>query len=174
MKKRKHLLLTCTGLVALSLACGAGRAEPAIKTLPTLTATVGPIEAATEPPILATEPATLEPVVIPPTETFTPEPSPIPPTDTPVPPPPPTTAPEALPATPLPPQPGPASACPQGCEAASPGCEIKGNINREGEKIYHVPGGRDYDKTEIDPSKSERWFCSPDEAVANGWRASQR
>ena len=51
---------------------------------------------------------------------------------------------------------------------------IKGNINREGEKIYHIPGQRDYDKTIIDTSKGERWFYSEEEAVAAGWRRAKR
>jgi len=66
------------------------------------------------------------------------------------------------------------SSCPQGCEASSPGCEIKGNINGDGEKIYHEPGFRDYNKTKIDPSKGERWFCTSAEAVSNGWRAAMQ
>ncbi len=31
-------------------------------------------------------------------------------------------------------------------------CEVKGNINRKGERIYHMPGGRWYDQTRIDPT----------------------
>jgi endonuclease YncB( thermonuclease family) len=48
---------------------------------------------------------------------------------------------------------------------------IKGNINREGERIYHVPGSRSYDETVIDESKGERWFCTEEEARRAGWRA---
>lgn len=56
--------------------------------------------------------------------------------------------------------------------ATKPGrCSIKGNINREGEKIYHVPGSKYYDDTVITPDTGERWFCSVDEAVMAGWRA---
>jgi endonuclease YncB( thermonuclease family) len=51
-----------------------------------------------------------------------------------------------------------------------PGCRIKGNISGSGERIYHVPGGRDYDRTQINPAKGERWFCSEMEAQAAGWR----
>lgn len=51
-------------------------------------------------------------------------------------------------------------------------CQIKGNINRNGERIYHVPGARDYGPTRIDESKGERWFCSEDEALKAGWRSS--
>ncbi|XAS78120.1 thermonuclease family protein [Dermatophilaceae bacterium Sec6.4] len=52
-------------------------------------------------------------------------------------------------------------------------CIIKGNISSKGEKIYHVPGGRSYDKTKITLSKGERWFCSESDAVAAGWRAAR-
>lgn len=52
-------------------------------------------------------------------------------------------------------------------------CIIKGNISSLGEKIYHMPGQKYYDKTVIDKSKGERWFCSEEEAVAAGWRKSK-
>lgn len=51
-------------------------------------------------------------------------------------------------------------------------CRIKGNIGSKGDRIYHVPGGRFYDRTQIDESKGERWFCSEDEAKAAKWRRS--
>lgn len=50
------------------------------------------------------------------------------------------------------------------------GCDIKGNISGNG-KIYHLPGSADYDRTRIDESRGERWFCSEAEAQAAGWRA---
>ncbi len=53
-------------------------------------------------------------------------------------------------------------------------CRIKGNINRKGERIYHVPGGQWYDRTRIDPAKGERWFCTEAEARAAGWRTEKR
>ena len=49
-------------------------------------------------------------------------------------------------------------------------CQIKGNINRKGDRIYHLPRSRDYDRTVISPSSGERMFCSEDEAKAAGWR----
>ncbi len=48
-------------------------------------------------------------------------------------------------------------------------CLIKGNITRGG-NIYHMPWDRWYDKTRIETSKGERWFCSEAEATAAGWR----
>lgn len=55
--------------------------------------------------------------------------------------------------------------------SAPPGaCRIKGNINAEGTRIYHVPGSRWYDRTRVDESRGQRWFCSEAEARAAGWR----
>ena len=64
------------------------------------------------------------------------------------------------------------SLCPQGCATPPPGCSIKGNISASGEKIYHMPGQKYYADTVISPDKGERWFCTEDEARANGWRKS--
>lgn len=50
-------------------------------------------------------------------------------------------------------------------------CVIKGNISQKTkEKIYHVPGCASYNKTVINETQGERWFCSEEEAVAAGWR----
>lgn len=57
---------------------------------------------------------------------------------------------------------------------SSQGCLIKGNINREGEHIYHQPGQQHYDDTKINESYGERWFCTPEDAEAAGWRAARR
>ncbi len=52
---------------------------------------------------------------------------------------------------------------------------IKGNIStNSGEKIYHVPGGSFYEQTVIDEAAGERWFCAESDAIAAGWRISQR
>ena len=63
--------------------------------------------------------------------------------------------------------------CPTGCTFHPDGCDIKGNISiSSGEKIYHVPGGTFYDETVIRPEYGERWFCTEQEAINNGWRKS--
>ena len=62
----------------------------------------------------------------------------------------------------------------QGAANENQPCRIKGNISRGGEWIYHVPGGRWYDRTKISPSKGERWFCSEEEAQAAGWRRARQ
>lgn len=51
-----------------------------------------------------------------------------------------------------------------------PGCVIKGNVSRRGERIYHLPGDRHYERTRIDTAAGERWFCSEAEAGRAGWR----
>ena len=53
-------------------------------------------------------------------------------------------------------------------------CAIKGNISRKGDRIYHVPEGRDYAGVVIDEKAGERMFCSEAEAQAAGWRALRR
>ena len=45
---------------------------------------------------------------------------------------------------------------------------IKGNVNREGEKIYHLPAQAGYDRVE-----AEQVFATEDEAQAAGFRRSQ-
>lgn len=55
-----------------------------------------------------------------------------------------------------------------------PACPIKGNINRRGDRIYHVPGQADYARTVIDTAAGERWFCSHEQARAAGWRPAAR
>lgn len=55
--------------------------------------------------------------------------------------------------------------------AAGSDCLIKGNINRQGDRIFHVPGSRSYTQTRIDESRGERWFCSEQQALSAGWRA---
>lgn len=52
---------------------------------------------------------------------------------------------------------------------------IKGNISQStGEKIYHVPGQEFYDRTVIDETSGERWFCTEAEALDAGWRKALR
>jgi len=57
---------------------------------------------------------------------------------------------------------------------AAQNCNIKGNVNTQGERIYHVPGQKYYNDTRISASHGERWFCSEAEARAAGWRKSRR
>ncbi|MDC9808515.1 succinoglycan biosynthesis protein exoi [Rhizobium binxianense] len=61
-----------------------------------------------------------------------------------------------------------------GSRGSGQSCKIKGNISiGTGERIFHVPGQRYYEQTEISPKYGERWFCSEFEAWAAGWRKSK-
>lgn len=54
-------------------------------------------------------------------------------------------------------------------------CVIKGNISiSTGDKLYHLPGMEDYERTIIHPEKGERWFCTEAEAIENGWRKAPK
>lgn len=52
-------------------------------------------------------------------------------------------------------------------------CDIKGNINSKGEHVYHTCASPWYERTRIDESKGERWFCSEEEARQAGWRCAK-
>ena len=54
------------------------------------------------------------------------------------------------------------------------GCPIKGNIARDGERIYHTPWSPWYGRTKISEGKGERWFCDEGAAQAAGWRAAEK
>jgi endonuclease YncB( thermonuclease family) len=55
-----------------------------------------------------------------------------------------------------------------------PNCVIKANMNRSGECIFHVPGGRFYDRLRMESRAGRRWFCTESEAEAAGCRHSKR
>jgi phosphatidylserine/phosphatidylglycerophosphate/cardiolipin synthase-like enzyme len=57
----------------------------------------------------------------------------------------------------------------KGQPAPSLNCAIKGNISAKGERIYHLPGSRNYARVAMN-GPDERWFCSEPEAKAAGWR----
>ena len=99
------------------------------------------------------------------------QPPPPPPLSPPPPPPPPQPPVAPQPAPSQPSAPPAAGGCPTGCVEQRPGCAIKGNVNARGERIYHVPGSTYYDRTSVRPEEGDRWFCTPAEAEANGFRA---
>lgn len=52
----------------------------------------------------------------------------------------------------------------------APPCDVvKGNISKDGRKLYHVAGMANYNQVKIDESAGERFFCSAAEAEAAGW-----
>lgn len=52
-------------------------------------------------------------------------------------------------------------------------CSIKGNVNRQGDRIYFLPGNSTYGKVKMDKGLGERWFCTEEEAEAAGWRKNR-
>jgi endonuclease YncB( thermonuclease family) len=58
--------------------------------------------------------------------------------------------------------------------APSPDCTIKGNVNRTGERIYHLQNQQFYARIKMDVGGGKRWFCTPEEAEAAGWRRALR
>lgn len=57
---------------------------------------------------------------------------------------------------------------------SKPECLIKGNISSKGDRVYHKTDDFHYDRTKIDLSRGEKWFCSITEAEKAGWRAPIR
>lgn len=49
-------------------------------------------------------------------------------------------------------------------------CNIKGDVNASGDRIYHRPGAHTFRPTRVDRSRGETWFCSEAEAEAAGFR----
>jgi endonuclease YncB( thermonuclease family) len=49
-------------------------------------------------------------------------------------------------------------------------CAIKGNVSRDGARIYHLPGQPSYARTRVDPARGEAWFCDEAAARAAGFR----
>lgn len=61
--------------------------------------------------------------------------------------------------------------CPQGCVVPPEGCLIKGNTGRTGVKYYIVPENlRYYNDVIVDTELGDRWFCTEQEARANGYQ----
>lgn len=76
---------------------------------------------------------------------------------------------QAWQSTPLPPSPQNSST-----QAQRDRCPIKGNVNRRGERIYHMPWQRDYRRIVMNERRGKQWFCSENEALAAGWRPAIR
>ena len=49
-------------------------------------------------------------------------------------------------------------------------CDIKGDVDNDGDKIYHIIGQQMYDATVVNPKQGETWFCSYEEAETAGWK----
>ena len=54
-------------------------------------------------------------------------------------------------------------------ELRKEGVQIKGNITRDGQKVYYTPSNPYYDMVKIDKKKGEKWFLTEQEAIDSGW-----
>lgn len=61
----------------------------------------------------------------------------------------------------------------EGQRPPSAQCLNKGNISSGG-RIYHMPNQQNYERTRIDITAGEHWFCSEAEAKASGWRRAKQ
>ncbi len=57
--------------------------------------------------------------------------------------------------------------------SAPQGCPIKGQVSG-GAKLYLLPWSPDYARVRVSKSRGDRWFCSEEEAIAAGWRPTER
>lgn len=60
------------------------------------------------------------------------------------------------------------------CSQLNKKCVIKGNFREaDNTKVYSLPNCYNYDKTIVDPTGRDKWFCSEAEAVAAGFVKSK-
>lgn len=59
-------------------------------------------------------------------------------------------------------------------EAPQQDCQIKMNIGSDGQKIFHIPSGAYYSRVRIDLDRGEGYACTEGQAVAEGFRRSER
>jgi len=59
----------------------------------------------------------------------------------------------------------------QKASAGAPdGCPIKGRALRSRGKVYLLPWSSSYDRFRVRQTRGDRWFCSEDEALREGWQ----
>lgn len=53
------------------------------------------------------------------------------------------------------------------------GCLVKGNLDKNDHRWYHLPDFRHYDQIVINPEESDRWFCTEAEAIEAGFKKAR-
>lgn len=53
-------------------------------------------------------------------------------------------------------------------------CLIKGNLDRNDKRFYHLPEFRHYNKTEVGLKNGDRWFCTEAEAKKAGFKPARK
>ncbi len=51
-------------------------------------------------------------------------------------------------------------------------CIIKGNLNRDNERVYFLPRCPNYNRVKVDPRRGEGWYCSEKDAEKAGFEFS--
>ena len=49
-------------------------------------------------------------------------------------------------------------------------CSVKGNLDRNDKRYYHLPGFKYYEATQMNPEHGDRWFCSEEDAQKAGFK----
>ena len=52
-------------------------------------------------------------------------------------------------------------------------CAIKGNVDRNDKRWYHLPEFRHYDQTEMNLDHGDRWFCTEEQAIKAGFERAR-
>ncbi|OGK64525.1 hypothetical protein A2313_04735 [Candidatus Roizmanbacteria bacterium RIFOXYB2_FULL_41_10] len=53
------------------------------------------------------------------------------------------------------------------------GCLIKGNLDPNDRRFYHLPGFRHYSQIVMNLDKGDRWFCTEPDAIAAGFKRAR-
>lgn len=49
-------------------------------------------------------------------------------------------------------------------------CLVKGNLDRNDKRYYHLPGFKYYNQTQVNLDHGDKWFCSEEEAIKAGFK----
>jgi micrococcal nuclease len=58
-------------------------------------------------------------------------------------------------------------------EDKTDGCLVKGNLDPNDRRFYHLPHFRHYSQIVMNLDKGDRWFCSEQEAIAAGFKRAR-
>ena len=54
------------------------------------------------------------------------------------------------------------------------GCQIKGNLDRLGQRWYHLPEFRHYSQVIVNLKKGDQWFCTEAEVIKAGFKKARK
>jgi len=59
------------------------------------------------------------------------------------------------------------------CALDNKGCVIKGNLDKQDKRWYHLPYFRHYNQVEINLDHGDRWFCTEENAIEEGFEKAR-